>query len=91
MNGSQVFSIVDKLTDHADAGIAAAMSMAAIPQPTQPGMWSFGGGIGIWRGQTGYSLGLGKMTDDGRWTFRAAASLDEHGSGGGSVGFGIQF
>jgi hypothetical protein len=31
------------------------------------------------------------MTDDGRWTFRATGSVDQHGSGGGSFGFGIQF
>ena len=91
VNGGQIYSITDTLSQELSGGIASAMSMAAIPSPTQPGAWSFGGGFGYWHGQTGYSLGLGKITEDGKWTFRAAGTLNSRGEGGGSAGFGIQF
>ena len=91
VNGGQVWNITDTLSREPSGGIAPAMSMAATPTPTQPGAWMMGGGFGYWHGQTGYSLGLGKISEDGKWTFRAAGTLNSRGEAGASAGFGIQF
>ena len=91
VNGGQVWNITDTLSRNLSAGIASAMAMAAIPTPSQPGAWMFGGGFGYWNGQTGYSLGIGKVTEDGKWTFRASGTVDSQGTAGASAGFGIQF
>jgi len=91
VNGGQVFWITDTLSRKLSAGIASAMSMAAMPSPTEPGAWMFSGGFGYWHGQSGYSLGLAKTTDNGKWSFRAAGTVDSQGTTGASAGFGIQF
>jgi autotransporter adhesin len=91
INGSQVYSITEALSDRMNSGIAAASAMGSIPMPTTPGAWSIGGAFGFWEGSQGYAIGLGKMTPDGRWTFRATGAMGSNGEGGGTVAFGIQF
>jgi autotransporter adhesin len=91
VNGGQVYWITDTLSRKLSAGIASAMSMAAMPSPTEPGAWMVSGGFGYWHGQSGYSLGVAKTTDDGKWSFRAGGTVDSQGTTGASAGFGIQF
>jgi autotransporter adhesin len=91
VNGSQIYSIADMLSRNMSAGIASAMSIGSIPTPTEPGALVIGGGVGVWRGQAGYSLGIGKATADGRFVFKITGTVDSQGEKGATAGFGIQF
>ncbi|CAM5180330.1 hypothetical protein CDEF62S_04395 [Castellaniella defragrans] len=75
----------------ASAGIAAAIATAGLPQAYLPGksMVSIGGGT--WRGESGYALGLSRVTDNGNWVVKATASGSSRGDYGGSVGVGYQW
>ena len=50
-----------------------------------------GGGIGYWRGELGYSLGISKQTDDGRVIIKIGGTGNSRGRVGASAGVGIQF
>lgn len=82
---------ITETDNRASAGIAAAIATAGLPQAYLPGksMMSLAGGA--WRGETGYALGLSRVTDNGNWVVKATASGSSRGDYGGSVGVGYQW
>ncbi|ARP90686.1 hypothetical protein CAL14_10540 [Bordetella genomosp. 9] len=75
----------------ANAGIAAAMAMAALPQAYLPSksMLSLGGAT--WNGESGYALGLSTVSDNGSWVFKLSGATSSRGDYGGAVGVGYQW
>ena len=73
---------IEKNRREANAGTAAAMAIAGLGQPYKPGQSMVSLGTGVWRGQTGYALGVSGITDNGKWLLKGAVS----GSGRGGVG-----
>ena len=73
---------IEKNRREANAGTAAAMAIAGLGQPYKPGQSMVSLGTGVWRGQTGYALGVSGITDNGKWLVKGAVS----GSGRGGVG-----
>ena len=63
-------------------GTAAAMAIAGLGQPYQAGQNMVSLGTGVWRGETGYALGVSGITDNGKWLLKGAVT----GSGRGGVG-----
>ena len=82
---------VDRVEDHANAGIAQAMATASLPQAYLPGksMMSMSGGF--YRGETGYAIGLSTVSDKGNWVFKVSGSGNSRGNYGGTIGAGYQW
>jgi autotransporter adhesin len=77
---------VSSLGRRADAGTAAAMAMANLPQAYAPNQSSVGAGVGTFNGQSAMSMGMSTISESGRWVFRASASANTQGDKG--AGFG---
>jgi autotransporter adhesin len=88
---AMLYADISSLRRDANAGTAAAMAIAAIPTSSNPGEGMVGGGVGVWQGQSAYSVGLSKSVADGRIAFKAGGVMTSQGQAGGSAGFGIRF
>lgn len=75
----------------ANAGTAAAMAMAQVPQAFEPGMGIMGFGVSTWQGEQAIAMGFSKASDDGRFIVRASGAYNTQRQAGAAVGFGIQF
>jgi len=73
------------------AGTASAMAMAALPQATLPGRGMVAMGGGTYGGQSAIALGLSKMSDSGRWVFKAQATSNTRGNVGVAAGAGFHW
>ncbi|GGD54628.1 hypothetical protein GRI62_03995 [Erythrobacter arachoides] len=80
-----------ELRDDAFAGTAAAMAVAGIPQTMEAGQSMVGGGVGHFRGETAFAIGVSTTFNDGRGVMKAGGTLDTNGHGGFSVGAGFGF
>lgn len=82
---------IDKVENRASAGVAAAMAMAGLPQAYVPGKSMFSVSGGVWRGESGYAMGLSTVTDSGSWVLKGNVAGSSRGDYGGSVGVGYQW
>ena len=73
---------IEKVRRDSNAGTAAAIAVAGLGQPYQPGQNMVSLGSGVWRGETGYALGVSTISDNGKWLLKGAVT----GSGRGGVG-----
>ncbi len=82
---------LSKFRRDANAGTAAAMAMAAVPQAFEPGMGIVGGGVSTWMGQQAIAVGFSKASDNGRVIIKATGTVNSRGKGGAAAGVGFQF
>jgi len=75
----------------ANAGTAAAMAMAGMPQAYLPGKSMFAAGAATYEGQTAIAIGLSKISDNGRWVTKITGSANSRGKFGAAVGIGYQW
>lgn len=80
-----------EMREYADAGTAAAIAAASIPQAFSPGGSMIGAGLGHWRGESALSLGASHMLASGRVVLRGSATFANRGGSGGGMGVGIAF
>jgi len=80
-----------RLRRDAFSGTAGAMAVAGLPQVMEPGESMVGGGIGHYRGETAFALGVSTTFSEGRGVVKAGGTLDTHGKGGFSAGAGFSF
>ncbi|HBP5084961.1 TPA: cell surface protein [Pseudomonas aeruginosa] len=80
-----------KQDDTLSAGIAGAMAMASLPQPYLPGASMTSIGAANYRGQSALSLGVSRISDNGRWVSKLQASTNTQGDTGVGVGVGYQW
>ncbi|CZE49990.1 outer membrane protein [Campylobacter geochelonis] len=71
-----VYNQIGEYQDEARAGTASAIALGSLGQATIPGKGMFGVGGGSYQGQSAVSVGVSKMSDDGKWVFKAGASYD---------------
>jgi hypothetical protein len=73
------------------AGVAAAMATAALPQAYLPGrnMVSLAGGT--WNGESGYALGISRVSESGTWVYKVNANGTSRGDLGAAAGVGYQW
>jgi len=67
------------------------MAIAALPQPSGPGMSMVSLGGGVYRGQTGQALGISTISENDQWVYKAAVSSNSRGTYGGAVAAGYQW
>ncbi|WP_028217243.1 YadA family autotransporter adhesin [Paraburkholderia oxyphila] len=87
-------SLQDSISDvqrKAYAGTAAAMAVAGLPQPTQPGKIMVAMAGGRYGGQTGGALGFSYVTENNKWVGKVAANTSTQGNTGVVVGAGYQW
>ncbi|WP_323071405.1 YadA-like family protein [Mycetohabitans endofungorum] len=91
VNKAQLDEAVARVDRDASAGIAAAMAVAGLPQPTLPGksLAAFAGAT--YRGQYGAALGISHVTPNNRWVFKLAANANGRGYLGAVASGGFQW
>ena len=75
----------------ANAGAAAAIAMANMPQAFTPGKSMVAAGAGYYEGQTAVSIGVSKLSGDGRWVIKFSGSANTRGKVGVGAGAGFQW
>jgi autotransporter adhesin len=81
-----------QLRRDADAGTAAAMAVAGLPQAFTPGAGMIAGGIGVWRDETAVALGLSKAFRDGHTVVKGGATMTTRSNTfGANIAIGYQF
>jgi autotransporter adhesin len=72
-------------------GVASAMAISQIRYDDRPGKTTLGVGVGRDGGQTGFAVGLGATSENGRWRLNGAVSYSPGASrmvgGGGGVSY----
>ena len=77
--------------NRANAGIAAAMATAGLPQAYLPGKSMVAVAGGVWRGETGVAIGVSTVSENGKWILKGSANTSGRGGAGGTIGAGYQW
>jgi len=98
VNGSQLYQVKDDLNKKIDdgvknsrAGIASAAAIGNLPQSTVPGKGLFSMGTAVHQGQWGYAIGLSQMSNNEKWVYKFAASVDSQSQFTGALSVGFHF
>ncbi|MEJ2768465.1 YadA-like family protein [Mycetohabitans sp. B46] len=91
VNKAQLDEAVARVDRDASAGIAAAMAVAGLPQPTLPGKSLATFAAATYRGQYGAALGISHVTPNNRWVFKLAANANGRGYFGAVASGGFQW
>nr|WP_276554074.1 YadA family autotransporter adhesin [Cupriavidus gilardii] len=84
-------SRIRAVENRSNAGIASAMAMAGLPQAYLPNKSMLAIGAATFNGETGYALGLSRVSDNGSWVYKASGAASSRGDYGGAVGVGYQW
>ncbi|MFO7581425.1 YadA-like family protein, partial [Guyparkeria sp.] len=79
---------IDEVESNANAGIASALAAAGVPQAFMPGKSMIAVGAGAYKGESAVSVGMSRLSDNGRWIIKANVSGDSRGNVGAGVGAG---
>ncbi|HWU75964.1 MAG TPA: YadA-like family protein, partial [Rhodanobacter sp.] len=82
-------SNLNTIGNRANAGIAAAIAMASLPQAYQPDQSAASVALGNFHGETGIAVGVSKISESGRYVFKLNASDNTRGDAGVGVGAGV--
>ena len=82
---------VQQLANRANAGVAAAMAMAGLPQAYEPGKSMAAVSAGSFRGESSLAIGISTISEGGRWVYKLTGSADTRGDDGISIGAGMQW
>lgn len=80
-----------KVDDRASAGVASAMAVASLPQPSEAGRSMASFAAGSFNGESGMAVGISGVSEGGRWIYKFSGSTNTRGDGGVAVGAGIQW
>ncbi|QDC45206.1 YadA-like family protein [Methylophilus medardicus] len=75
----------------ANAGSASAMAMASMPQAWEPNKTITSMGAATYQGESAYSMGVSRMSENGRVTLNFGATGNTRNKFGVGVGVGIQW
>jgi autotransporter adhesin len=84
-------SQIQQIGNRANAGVAAAMAMAGLPQAYEPGKSMAAVAAGSFRSESSIAVGVSTISEGGRWVYKLTGSVDTRGDGGVSVGAGMQW
>ncbi|UOO81751.1 YadA-like family protein [Uruburuella testudinis] len=82
---------IEGVENNANAGTAAAMAVAGLPQAYLPGKSMVAIAGGVYRGESGYALGFSSISDGGNWVIKGTASGNSRGHYGATAGVGYQW
>jgi autotransporter adhesin len=84
-------SQIQQIGNRANAGVAAAMAMAGLPQAYEPGKSMAAVAAGTFRSESSIAVGVSTISEGGRWVYKLTGSVDTRGDGGVSIGAGMQW
>ncbi|MBP3223795.1 MAG: YadA-like family protein, partial [Campylobacter sp.] len=82
---------IDNVRDEARAGVASAIAIGNLPQSTIPGKGMLSVGTGYYQDEGALSIGLSKMSDNGKWVFKSSISVDTQDNIGAGASLGFHF
>ncbi|MBJ9955353.1 YadA-like family protein, partial [Acinetobacter baumannii] len=82
---------MEDLRNDTYAGIAGAMAVGNLPQPTEAGMSMMSAGLSGYRGETAVAVGISAITDSNKIVWKMGASADSRSNIGGAVSVGYQW
>jgi autotransporter adhesin len=88
---SQAESDIQNVNNRANAGVAAAMASAGLPQAYEPGKSMAAIAGGSFRGESSIAIGVSTISEGGRWVYKLTGSADSRGDAGVSIGAGMQW
>ena len=87
----QLSSQIQSVGHRADAGVAAGMAMAGLPQAYEPGRSMAAVSAGSFRGESSIAIGISTISQGGRWVYKLSGSADTRGDAGVAIGAGMQW
>ncbi|KRF02101.1 hypothetical protein ASG87_11505 [Frateuria sp. Soil773] len=82
---------VERMGNRANAGVAAAMAMAGLPQAYEPGKSMASVAGSTFRGESSLAIGVSMISEGGRWVYKLSGSTNSRGDAGVTVGAGMQW
>ena len=87
----QINQNIDDLKEGAYAGIAGALAIGNLPQPSAPGKNMISGGMGTYKGHSAAAFGFSSLSENEKIIWKMGASFDSNKNSGGAVSFGYQW
>ena len=75
----------------ARSGTASAIAIGNLPQTTMPGKGMLSVGTGYYKDEGALSIGLSKMSDNGKWIVKSSVSVDTQENVGAGLSLGFHF
>uniref|UniRef100_UPI0022B99B99 YadA C-terminal domain-containing protein n=1 Tax=Acinetobacter sp. HY1485 TaxID=2970918 RepID=UPI0022B99B99 len=82
---------LNELRRDTSAGIAGAMAVGNLPQPSEPGLSMVSAGLGGYKGEGAIAVGASAITDNNKYIWKLGASADSRSNVGGAVSVGYQW
>lgn len=82
---------MDDLRKESRSGIAAAMAVGSLPQPSQAGKSMISAAASTYRGEEAFALGMSGITPNDKYIYKVGAGVDTKSSVSGSVAVGYQW
>ncbi|KVK97739.1 YadA-like family protein [Burkholderia cepacia] len=87
----QVYNSFNDLKKDMYGGVASAMAVAGLPQPTGAGRSMVSAATSNYHGQQGFAAGYSYVTESNRWVVKASVTGNTRSDFGAVVGAGYQF
>ncbi|WP_175816881.1 YadA family autotransporter adhesin [Burkholderia diffusa] len=87
----QVYNSFNDLKKDMYGGVASAMAVAGLPQPTGAGRSMVSAATANYHGQQGFAAGYSYVTESNRWVVKASVTGNARSDFGAVVGAGYQF
>ncbi|RQS96940.1 YadA-like family protein [Burkholderia seminalis] len=87
----QVYNVFNDLKKDMYGGVASAMAVAGLPQPTGAGRSMVSAATSNYHGQQGFAAGYSYVTESNRWVVKASVTGNTRSDFGAVVGAGYQF
>ncbi|AJY08225.1 YadA-like family protein [Burkholderia sp. SIMBA_043] len=87
----QVYNSFNDLKKDMYGGVASAMAVAGLPQPTAPGRSMVSAATANYHGQQGFAAGYSYVTQNEKWVVKASVTGNNRSDFGAVVGAGYQF
>ncbi|MGY4877235.1 YadA-like family protein, partial [Vreelandella aquamarina] len=85
---NNVHNRVDGVEKNANAGAASAIAASSVPQAWKSGESMVSVGAGTYGGESAVSVGVSRLSDNGRWIIQGKVTGDSQGNFGAGVGAG---
>jgi autotransporter adhesin len=85
---NNVHGRIDNVKRNANAGTASALAAGTVPQAWMPGKSMVGVGAGTYEGESAVSVGVSRLSDNGRWIIQGKVTGDSQSNFGAGVGAG---
>ncbi|AYF35782.1 hypothetical protein CUU95_09785 [Vreelandella alkaliphila] len=79
---------IDSVERNANAGSASAIAASTVPQAWMPGKSMIGVGAGTYGGESAVSVGVSRLSDNGRWVIQGKVTGDSQSNFGAGIGAG---